>query len=49
MSLAAIDVRVEAPIPGKSAIGVEVPNATPMTVSLRECLDTDEYRNAPPS
>jgi S-DNA-T family DNA segregation ATPase FtsK/SpoIIIE len=46
MSLAAIDVRVEAPIPGKSAIGLEVPNATPMTVSLRECLDTDEYRNA---
>lgn len=47
MSLAAIDVRVEAPIPGKSAIGLEVPNATPMIVSLRECLDTDEYRNAP--
>ena len=47
MSLAAIDVRVEAPIPGKSAIGLEVPNATPMMVSLRECLDTDEYRNAP--
>ncbi len=47
MSLAAIDVRVEAPIPGKSAIGVEVPNATPMIVSLRECLDTEEFRNAP--
>lgn len=47
MSLAAIDVRVEAPIPGKSAIGVEVPNATPVTVSLRECLETEEYRNAP--
>lgn len=47
MSLAAIDVRVEAPIPGKSAIGLEVPNATPMMVTLRECLDTDEYRNAP--
>ena len=47
MSLAAIDVRVEAPIPGKSAIGLEVPNATPVMVSLRECLDTDEFRNAP--
>ena len=47
MSLAAIDVRVEAPIPGKSAIGVEVPNATPVTVSVRECLETDEFRNAP--
>ena len=47
MSLAAIDVRVEAPIPGKSAIGVEVPNLTPTLVTLRECLDTDEYRKAP--
>ncbi|HZO88197.1 MAG TPA: DNA translocase FtsK 4TM domain-containing protein [Chthonomonadaceae bacterium] len=47
MSLAAIDVRVEAPIPGKSAIGVEVPNTTPIVVSLRECLDTDEFRDAP--
>ncbi|HZT44431.1 MAG TPA: DNA translocase FtsK [Chthonomonadaceae bacterium] len=47
MSLAAIDVRVEAPIPGKSAIGVEVPNSTPVTVTVRECLDTDEFRNAP--
>ena len=47
MSMAAIDVRVEAPIPGKSAIGVEVPNATPMMVSLRECLERDEFKNAP--
>lgn len=47
MSLAAIDVRVEAPIPGKAAIGVEVPNAKPMSVSLRECIDTEEFRNAP--
>ncbi len=46
MSLAAIDVRVEAPIPGKSAIGLEVPNVTPVTVSLRECLDQDEFKNA---
>lgn len=46
MSLAAIDVRVEAPIPGKSAIGVEVPNSTPSVVSLRECLDTDEFNSA---
>jgi len=47
MSLAAIDVRVEAPIPGKSAIGVEVPNSNPAIVTLRECLDTDEFRGAP--
>ena len=44
MSLAAIDVRVEAPIPGKSAIGVEVPNATPVMVTLRECLEAEEYK-----
>ena len=46
MSMAAIDVRVEAPIPGKSAIGLEVPNQHPSVVSLRECLETDEYKNA---
>ncbi len=46
MSLAAIDVRVEAPIPGKSAIGLEVPNATPVLVSLRECLENEEYRKS---
>ncbi len=46
MSLAAIDVRVEAPIPGKSAIGVEVPNGSPVMVTLRECLETDEFKNA---
>ena len=45
MSLAAIDVRVEAPIPGKAAIGLEVPNAQAVLVGLRECLETDEFRN----
>ena len=47
MSLAAIDVRVEAPIPGKSAIGIEVPNDVTQMVSLRECLETQEFMNAP--
>lgn len=47
MSLAAIDVRVEAPIPGKSAIGVEVPNDNPAVVSLREVIDTNQFWNAP--
>jgi S-DNA-T family DNA segregation ATPase FtsK/SpoIIIE len=47
MSLAAIDVRVEAPIPGKAAIGIEVPNEVPQIVTLRECLDTAEFVNAP--
>jgi len=47
MSLAAIDVRVEAPIPGKSAIGIEVPNDVVQLVSLRECIDTPEFMAAP--
>ena len=47
MSLAAIDVRVEAPIPGKAAIGIEVPNDVTQMVSLRECLETQEFMNAP--
>jgi S-DNA-T family DNA segregation ATPase FtsK/SpoIIIE len=47
MSLAAIDVRVEAPIPGKAAIGIEVPNDVTQLVSLRECLSTNEFMNAP--
>ena len=47
MALAAIDVRVEAPIPGKSAIGIEVPNETTTTVTLREVLERPEFINAP--
>jgi len=47
MSLAAIDVRVEAPIPGKAAIGVEVPNAASTVVTLRECLEAPEFQSAP--
>ncbi len=44
MSLAAMSVRVEAPIPGKAAIGIEVPKKQFTTVSLRECLESDEFR-----
>ena len=47
MALAAIDVRVEAPIPGKSAIGVEVPNSSAALVALRDVIDTPEFWNAP--
>ncbi|MDX2066113.1 MAG: DNA translocase FtsK [Fimbriimonadaceae bacterium] len=44
MDLAASAVRVEAPIPGKAAIGVEVPNAVRTTVTLRECCDVPAFR-----
>jgi len=47
MALAAIAVRVEAPIPGKSAIGVEVPNDHPHVVALREVIENAEFWNAP--
>lgn len=47
MDLAASQVRVEAPIPGKSAIGVEVPNETPSMVTLRELCDDPQFRNHP--
>ncbi|MDK2823085.1 MAG: segregation ATPase FtsK/SpoIIIE, family [Clostridia bacterium] len=46
LSLAAAGVRIEAPIPGKAAIGIEVPNKEIATVSLREVLETDEYQNS---
>ncbi len=47
MALAAIAVRVEAPIPGKSAIGVEVPNDVPQIVPLREVIEREEFWNSP--
>jgi len=43
MQLAAIDVRVEAPIPGKAAIGVEVPNKNRGTVVLREIVESKPF------
>ena len=42
LALAAKDIRIEAPIPGKSAIGIEVPNSEVAMVSLREVLDAKE-------
>jgi len=47
MDLAASQVRVEAPIPGKAAIGVEVPNETPAMVTLRELCDDPQFKNHP--
>jgi len=47
MNLAASHVRVEAPIPGKAAIGVEVPNSMPNMVALREVCDSSEFMDHP--
>ncbi|MBQ9736125.1 MAG: DNA translocase FtsK [Clostridia bacterium] len=46
MNLEAVSIRIEAPIPGKAAIGIEVPNVNTTTVRLRGLLDTDAFRNA---
>ncbi|MBR6568299.1 MAG: DNA translocase FtsK [Clostridia bacterium] len=43
LGLAASGVRIEAPIPGKSAVGIEVPNKTRSTVTLREIISSAEY------
>ncbi len=45
LNLAASDIRIEAPIPGKSAVGIEVPNAEHSTVPLRDLLESDEFIN----
>lgn len=47
MQLAAIAVRVEAPIPGKPAIGVEVPNRERGMVVLKEVIESKQFREAP--
>ena len=46
LNLAKEGVRMEAPIPGKSAIGFEIPNKHPQTVRLRELLECDDYVHA---
>lgn len=46
LSLAASDIRIEAPIPGKAAVGIEVPNAKRNMVTLRELLESREFQNA---
>ena len=44
LNLAAADIRIEAPIPGKAAVGIEVPNKENTTVMLRDLLETDEFQ-----
>ena len=48
LALAATSVRIEAPIPGKSAVGIEVPNATVSVVAVREILDALPNRGTVP-
>ncbi len=45
MALAATQVRIEAPIPGKSAVGIEIPNETTSTVFIREVLSSDGFKD----
>ncbi|HSQ33282.1 MAG TPA: DNA translocase FtsK 4TM domain-containing protein [Peptostreptococcaceae bacterium] len=44
LSLAAKSIRIEAPIPGKSAIGIEVPNEEPQMVSVRDVFESEEFK-----
>ena len=46
LSLAAQSIRIEAPIPGKSAVGIEVPNPTPSSVYFRELLEGEAFEKA---
>ena len=45
LNLAAETIRIEAPIPGKQAVGIEVPNSEREAVHLREVLDSDEFKS----
>ena len=47
LNLAATDIRIEAPIPGKAAIGIEVPNKENMMVALRDLLESKEFQEFP--
>ncbi len=47
LNLAATDIRIEAPIPGKAAIGIEVPNKENTAVGLRELLEAKEFKDFP--
>jgi S-DNA-T family DNA segregation ATPase FtsK/SpoIIIE len=46
LNLAANGIRIEAPIPGKAAVGLEVPNKVVSMVSMRELIDSDKFRNS---
>ena len=48
LAMAAISIRIEAPIPGKRAIGIEIPNDNPSAVQLRGLVETKEFKGASP-
>ncbi len=47
LNLAATDIRIEAPIPGKAAVGIEVPNENNSTVMLRDLIQSEAFKNCP--
>ncbi len=47
LNLAAADIRIEAPIPGKAAVGIEVPNKENVMVRFRDMVETEEFQNHP--
>ncbi|MBQ2986643.1 MAG: DNA translocase FtsK [Tyzzerella sp.] len=47
LNLAASDIRIEAPIPGKAAVGIEVPNKENTAVMLRDLLESSEFKSHP--
>lgn len=47
LNLAATDIRIEAPIPGKAAVGIEVPNKENMMVALRDLFESKEFKTFP--
>ena len=46
LNLAAADIRIEAPIPGKAAVGIEVPNSENVMVAFRDLLESNEFKNS---
>ncbi len=47
LNLAAADIRIEAPIPGKAAVGIEVPNGENSAVALRDLIESEEFQKHP--
>ncbi len=46
LNLAATDIRIEAPIPGKAAVGIEVPNKESSAVAFRDLIESDAFKNS---